>query len=292
MINQVAIMGLGLMGGSLGLALRSRHPAVKVHGYTRSAARGELARQRGAVDAIHADAAAAVREADIVVLCAPILSIPDQLRSVMDALKPGALVTDVGSTKAEVQRACVDVLAGRAATFIGSHPIAGSEQQGMEAARADLYDGATVVVTPDAGTDAVRTEVVAGLWRMVGAEVAIMTPGEHDQVLALTSHLPHVMASVLAVTVGRPGLRPDLPHYCGTGYLDTTRIAEGGVDIWMDIVKTNRTALLDELKVFRGNLDRLIEKLEQNKFAAIEGILAEGKSSRRAFTEYGHSIDK
>lgn len=287
-MTHVAILGLGLMGGSLGLALKSRHPAVKVHGFTRSKERGQLAIKRGAIDHFYDQPGDAVRTADLVILCAPILSIPEQLISVRDCLKDDAVVTDVGSTKVDVQKECLKILKGRGAVFVGSHPIAGSEQQGMDAARADLYEGAMVVVTPDPGNQANKVQAVKNLWTNAGADVYEMRPEEHDQILALTSHLPHIMAVILAVTVGRPGLRKDIPQFCGTGYEDTTRIAEGGIDIWMDILKTNHRPILQELLVFREKLNQFIEKLEENEFTAIERALNEGKNSRKAFTDYGN----
>ena len=290
-MNDVAILGLGLMGGSLGLALKHVRPDIKIHGHTRSAARGQCALDRGAIDHFHTSPEDAVRSADVVVLCAPILSIPDQLTSVVSALKPGSVVTDVGSTKVDIQRRCRDLLAGRPAVFVGSHPIAGSEQQGMEAAKVDLYRKAMVVITPDPGTERAAIETVRELWTLSGAVVTEMTPEEHDRVLALTSHLPHIMAALLAATVGRPGQRADLPAYCGPGYRDTTRIAGGGVDIWLDILKTNRTPIVQELTVFRQKLDDLIEKLELHEDSAIERALIEGKTSREAFTDYGHQYN-
>jgi prephenate dehydrogenase len=287
-MKDVAILGLGLMGGSLGLALKRRFGAsITVHGHTRSIARGELAIKRGAIDRFHPVPADAVRAADVVVLCAPILSIPAQLASVRDGLKAGAVVTDVGSTKEVIQQQCRDLLAGRPVHFIGSHPIAGSEQQGMEAAQDDLYEGAMVVVTPGPGDSPSAVDVVTALWQGVGAVVCTMTADEHDRVLATTSHLPHLLASLLAVTVGRPGLRPDLPAFCGAGYRDTTRVAEGGTDIWVDILMSNQAAILNELRIFRQNLDGLIEKLEHRDISAIERTLEAGRISRKEVTEYG-----
>lgn len=287
-MTEVAILGLGLMGGSLGLALKARRTGIVVHAYTRSEERGRQAVARGAVDHLHATPGDAVRNADIVVLCAPILAIPGQLTLIKHALKRGAVVTDVGSTKADVQKECIRLLDGDAATFVGSHPIAGSEQQGIEAARADLYVDAMVIITPEPSMDEAAVNAVRRLWELAGARICEMDAAEHDRILALTSHLPHVMASILAATVGRPGLRQDLPEYCGTGYEDTTRIAEGGVDIWMDIIKSNREPILQELLVFRQKLDLFIEKLEAKRFTDIEGALTEGKNSRKAFTDYGN----
>lgn len=285
----VAIFGLGLMGGSLGLALkRGQSGDWTVHGYTRSKARGQLALDRGAIDHLHEDPVDAVGMADVVVLCAPILAIPDQLKPLVSALKPEAVVTDVGSTKVVVQADCEALLAGSRAVFIGSHPIAGSEQQGMDAARDDLYDGSITVITPAEQAPVEAVQRVTELWVAAGSNICAMRPEEHDRILASTSHLPHVVAGLLAATVGRSGRRPDIGKFCGTGFRDTTRVAKGGAEIWRDILMTNRTAILEEMHVFRDNLDRFIEKLEQNQFADIEGLLEEAKATRQAMTNYGN----
>jgi len=290
-MNVVAILGLGLMGGSLGLALKRRKPDIIIQGHTRSPGRGAMALERGAIDTFFKSADEAVKNADIVVLCAPIMSIPAQLESIVSSLKPGALVTDVGSTKQVIQDKCREILAGRDACFIGSHPIAGSEQQGIEAARHDLYEEAMVVITPSGDEARSSVATITSLWSDIGAQVCEMSPLEHDKILATTSHLPHIMSSLLAATIGRPGLRADLPAFCGTGYRDTTRIAEGGTDIWIDIVKSNRPAIIKELFKYRENLNLFIEKLELSEFIAIEEILNAGKTSRKAFTEYGNQIN-
>ena len=290
-MSDVAILGLGLMGGSLGLALKQRKPETRIHGFTRSAERGNLAIQRGAIDAFYQEPGLAVKQADVVVLCAPIMSIPTQLESILSFLKPGAVVTDVGSTKLFIQTACRRLLENHPAVFIGSHPIAGSELQGMDAARADLYENAMVVVTPEGDEPRSALELVNNIWIDVGARVCEMPPREHDHVLATTSHLPHIMASLLSSTVGRPGLRDDLPAFCGTGYRDTTRIAAGGTDIWIDILKSNQSAISQELMEFREMLSRFIEKLDRSEFIAIEEFLNEGKTSREAFTNYGNQIN-
>jgi prephenate dehydrogenase len=288
LIESVGILGLGLMGGSLGLALKRGGTPVTVHGFTRSCERGELALSRGAIDCFHDDPREAVKQADVVVCCAPILAIPDQVASILDALKPGAVVTDVGSTKTVIQASCRELMAGREACFIGSHPIAGSEQQGMEAAKADLYNGAMTVITPDDDAPEEAKARVRELWERCGSCVVSMSPEEHDKVLAATSHLPHMMSSLLAATIARPGGRDNLACFCGTGYRGTTRLATGGTDIWLDILKTNRDAITVELKAYEEKLRSLIEKLEAGSFSAIEAVLEEGKSARRAFDDYGN----
>jgi prephenate dehydrogenase len=288
-IRTVSIHGLGLMGGSLGLALKQvLGDAVTVHGYTRSVARGEAALARGAIDVWHEDAAASARAAQVVVLCAPICAIPDQLAPLVEVLGEGAVVTDVGSTKEELQRICTGQLAGRSAVFVGSHPIAGSEQQGIEAARSDLYQKSVTVITPDAATPDRAVALVRDLWTTVGSTVVATTPAEHDRLLAATSHLPHLIAGLLALTVAGTGGRTDIGRFCGSGFRDTTRIAEGGIEIWRDILATNRSAILEALTAYRGRVDGLMELLAKNDGSGIEAVLKEAKAARRAVIDYGN----
>jgi len=291
-MKEVAIIGLGLMGGSLGLALKKASPVLRVVAVSRSPDKGQQAVKKGAADVAITDAARAVAGADVVVCCAPILSIPVQVDSIVRHMKKGSVITDVGSTKADLQNRCMDLVKSNpGTTFIGSHPIAGSEQQGMDHARADLYRGNLVVLTPDASHSAEQKSRVRDLWELAGGVVVEMSPEVHDKTLAATSHLPHMIASLLAETIGRAGMRPDLHRFCGTGYRDTTRIATGGVDIWLDILKSNRDAIAHELKEFKKELDDLIEKLERKDFSAIEKHLMEGKQARQAFTHYGNHIN-
>ncbi len=281
-MKRVAVIGLGLMGASLGLALKARGFGGRVAGYARRAATREAALAQGSVDEVHDDPAQAVQDADLVVYCTPILTIPDLVAVSVPHLKAGAIVTDVGSTKAELERQIVPQLADSAATFVGSHPVAGSEQQGLDAARADLYDGAMVIVTPPPATSASpAVEQVRAFWSQLGAWVEVMSATEHDRLMARTSHLPHLVASVLALTVGREGEASRTGRYCGTGFRDTSRIADGSPDVWHDIVHTNRTALAGELAAFRDALTALIDQLAQEDSEGIRTALETARTARR-----------
>ncbi len=179
------------------------------------------------------------------------------------------------------RRACWDLLRGKPAVFVGSHPIAGSEQQGIDAAKANLYEGATVVVTPVADSPTAAVAQVESLWRDVGAVVHRMTPEEHDRTLALTSHLPHLTAALLAVTVGRDGGDKRLAAFCGSGFRDTTRVAEGPPEIWDDILKTNQAQILAELKALGREVQDLAAVLERGDFAAAAAFLVKARAARR-----------
>lgn len=273
----VAIIGLGLMGGSLGLALRERRLA-RVTGYARRAETAQAAVACGAVDACADTASAAVAEADVAVFCTPVLTIPDLVRECRNAFRPGCAVTDVGSTKAELDGSVQHALAGTGAIFVGSHPMAGSEKSGLEAARADLYEGAVTAVTPGVhATDDAVTRV-CDLWSGVGSRVVRLEAAEHDALVARTSHLPHLVAALLVMAAARPPAAAG--PFCGPGFRDTTRIAGGSPDMWHDIVKTNRAALLAELRAFGSDVERLTGLLEREDYDGIKGLLEEARTRR------------
>jgi len=284
MIESVTIVGMGLMGGSLGLALRARKVAVR--GYARRAEARQQALAGGFVDTVHDSASAAVAGADLVVLCTPVLTMPALARDIRDALKPGCIVTDVGSTKQWLAGELQSALAGSGAVYVGSHPMAGSEKVGMEAARADLYEKACVLVTfGDDAPGIASAEVLRGFWESVGAAVTFMTPEAHDRLIARTSHLPHLMAALLVAAVGRGGnwVFP----FCGPGFRDTTRIAAGSEDVWHDIVKSNAAAIRDELDVLRAGMDDLCGKIDAGDFEGVRALLADCRQQRESFRNRG-----
>jgi len=263
-MKTIAIMGLGLMGSSLGLALKKRGVDVEVRAYARRAETRDIALSLGAADSVFGDPAEAVAGADVVVFCVPILTIPELAKTCLPGLSPEAVLTDVGSTKAELATLMNELLSVTDVVFVGSHPICGSEQEGIEAGDADLYEGAVTVVTPKA--DAVEGTVseVSNLWKSVGSTVRVMSPEKHDEILASTSHLPHMVAATLVRCV-------DDGLFCGTGFCDTTRIAAGSPEVWSDIVRTNAPALKSALADFRGQLeelDALIDSGDGDKLSA------------------------
>ena len=277
--KNLAILGYGLMGASLALALRKRGYTGRILGYARREETRRRALELHMADAVFDDPAEAVREADITVICVPIWTTARLAESVVAALKPGAVVTDVGSTKSRLLAAMEPLFAGSKAFFIGSHPIAGSEKTGIEAGHPDLYEGRLTVVCPSADTPADAKEAVADLWRSTGSEVVEMSPAEHDATLASTSHLPHMVAAAVARSVaGRdPEQRAD---FCGTGFKDTTRVASGSADMWVDIIDTNRAALEAELDRFHEELQGLIDILRSGNSDDIRRWLEEAAAAR------------
>ncbi len=272
--QNIAILGLGLMGASLALALKKRGFPGRISGYARREETRRQALETGMLDAVFADPADAAREADIVVVCVPIWTIAKLAQQIVGALKPGAVVTDVGSTKSELLKTMAAVFKDSAAHFVGSHPIAGSEKTGIEAGDPELYQGRLTVVCPSEGA-----AQISRIWQAVGSEVVEMSPEAHDSMLASTSHLPHMVAAALARSVadGDPSKKA---AFCGTGFRDTTRVASGSADMWVDIIDTNRAALEVELDRFHQELRGLIRILRSGHGEDIRNWLEEASDAR------------
>ncbi|HZT79201.1 MAG TPA: prephenate dehydrogenase/arogenate dehydrogenase family protein [Gemmataceae bacterium] len=275
-IHTLTIVGVGLIGGSVGLAARRRGVARHVVGVGRQAASLEQARALGAIGEGCLDLAAAVRNAEIVVFCTPVDGIAEQVVTAAASCPPGALLTDAGSTKAALVRE-VEARLPAGARFVGSHPLAGSEKRGPQHADADLFQDRLTVLTPTPRTDPAAVERASSFWRALGSRVRLMSPEEHDRALAVTSHLPHLVASALAGM-----LPPELHELTATGFRDTTRIASGDPSIWTGIFRHNREAVLDALERFTDRLDEFRRALEAGDAAALNDLLAQGKKVRDA----------
>ena len=281
LFNRVAIIGLGLMGASLGLALKQRRIAKMVAGFARRPETRKKALAGKIVDVACKRIEDAVRGSDFIVLCAPVSVIPGMMKSVLDGeLSQGAIVTDVGSVKSHIAAEAEKTFRDGNAEFIGSHPIAGSEQQGLESARADLYHGMVVALTPTPRSSKKALLIAGKFWRALGTDVIVVSPAEHDRVVACTSHLPHVIAALLAGIVGRDRTGC-YAGFCGTGFRDTTRIAEGDPALWRDIIENNAHNLLIELGAFEKELKKIIAGLKKGRPGAAEKCLVRGRECRR-----------
>ncbi|MBT8046232.1 MAG: prephenate dehydrogenase/arogenate dehydrogenase family protein, partial [Pontiella sp.] len=208
---------------------------------------------------------------------------------IVPALKTGAVVTDVGSTKSELLNTMAPLFKDSAACFIGSHPIAGSEKTGFEAGNPDLYEGRLTVVCPSENTSMEAQQAVINLWKSAGSDVVEMSPEAHDAMLASTSHLPHMIAAALARSVanGDPAAKAD---FCGTGFKDTTRVASGSADMWIDIIDTNRSALEAELDRFHEELQGLIAILREGKGNDIRKWLEEAADDRNQILKFNRFL--
>jgi prephenate dehydrogenase len=274
----VAIVGPGLLGASFGLALRRRGLARSIVGIGRSQETLDAARAVGAIDDTATDLPAAVRGAELVVVCTPVDHIAADVVAAARA-EPAALITDVGSTKASIV-ATVESALPETARWVGSHPLAGGAKSGPAHASADLFVGRTVVVTPTALTgDEVRRRVQE-LWQSVGANVVVLSPADHDQAVASISHLPHVLASLLCGSTPAEHL-----PLAAAGFLGTTRIAAGSPAMWRAILLDNRTPILAALGRFAAGLHDFERLLAAGDGAGLEAWLARGKARRDALAD-------
>lgn len=280
LFQRAAVIGVGLIGGSLAWALRHHRLAGEVVGIEPDEVTLERARQRHLIDRGVTDPAAGVAGADLVVLAVPVGSVGELLAAIRPALAEGVLVTDVGSVKASVQAEAEGVLDG-AAVFVGGHPIAGTEDSGVEAALGDLFRGAQCVLTPTAATPDWALARLRALWEGIGSEVVVMGPAEHDEVLAATSHLPHMLAYALIQTFGALPERDQLERFAAGGFRDLTRIAGSDARMWRDIALANRDALLAMIDRFEYQLDTLREAIETGDGGTLEGFFSEARALRR-----------
>lgn len=260
------IAGVGLIGGSIAAAVRQRMPACRITGVGRSERRLEQARAQGLIDDYSTIPCSALTQAAFVVICLPVEHIADAVLEFSLNLNSDSVITDGGSVKGAIYSA-LQQRGGAPSQFVGSHPIAGSEQSGFEHADADLYQGRTCVITPE-GAPADLVKRVVRFWSAIGCRTIEMTAAEHDQVLALTSHLPHVMASVTAACV-----QPQHLALTGTGFRDTTRVAAGAADLWAGILLGNQKFVVDAMLRAEQILQELRLAVEAGDVVKIEAIL-------------------
>jgi len=273
-IKHVTVVGVGLLGGSAALAIKAHDPAVRVAGVGRRQVSLDAALQVGAIDTAHFDAAEAAEKSDLVVLATPVRAFEKHLKALAPALGANTLVTDVGSTKVRVVRMARRVL-GPGSWFVGSHPMAGSEQKGVLFSRADLFVGATCIITPTKDTPPQASDRIEAFWKTLGMHVVRRSPAAHDRAVARVSHLPHVLASLMMLLPGRGDL-----DVSATGFRDVTRLASGDPEMWRDILLTNRRAILAALDSFAEDTARLRELIDRDDGDAIEKFLVQAKRRR------------
>jgi prephenate dehydrogenase len=276
LFDTLTIVGVGLLGGSLGLAAKRRGLVRHVVGVGRDAARLADAKAAGAIDVVATDLVNGTANADLVVVCTPVDLIPKQVLEIAETAKHGCLVTDVGSTKQEIVAALAGKLPGRV-RFVGSHPMAGSEKKGSAHAVADLFENRVTILTPTADTDPSAVEKVQQFWKAVGCRVMTMTPAEHDRAVAFVSHLPHIVAAALAGSVD-----PALLSVSAGGFRDTTRIAAASAAIWEPIFRTNREQVLAACEAFAARFEAFRTLLAADDGPGLIHWLNEGKRVRDA----------
>ncbi len=275
-LRSVGIIGLGLLGGSLGLALQRAFPGLRRLGYSHRPVTRRKALAAGVVDEVCDRLGETLAGAQLVVLASPLGTFPEILRDLAPFLSAGTLVTDVGSTKVLPDRWARQYLP-RSVCFIGSHPIAGSEQRGVEFSRADLFDFANCIITPTRSAKAKDVTLLTTFWEKLGMQVSRMSPAEHDKLLARISHLPHVLATALVNSVD-----PKETLFCGRGFLDTTRIASGPSDVWRDILMTNADPVDRSISRLIKELTRMQTALREGKDERIQKLLGQARERRNA----------
>ncbi len=287
--QKITLVGVGLLGGSLGLAIKERKLASKVDGLVRRSASIAECEKLGVVDHATRDLTRAVEGADLVVLCTPIGRMTELAKEMLPALKKGAIVTDVGSVKGGVVAELEPMIAKAGGHFVGSHPMAGGEKMGVSAARADLFVNSLCIVTPSHNSDAEIVERVGEFWKAVGMRLITMSPGAHDDLVSRSSHLPHVVAAELANYVLSPVHPKEQALVCANGFRDTTRIASGSPEMWRDIALANRENLSRVLGVFIEDLQEFRLALESGDKKAIEEFFEKAKQRRDKWCGQGNS---
>lgn len=260
----VAIVGVGLIGGSLGRALRKSH-RYRVLGISRKSATLREAVRVGALDEASKNISA-VADADLIVVCTPVALIPPTIEKLLPFLKPSAIVTDAGSVKGDILRRVARWQKQGKLNFVGSHPLAGSHKTGVKASRSDLFFGSTVVLTPQGKT---RLNAIAALWKATGASVVTLSADRHDQAVALISHLPHLVAHALVQSVSRRSDTPLLKRLMAGSFRDTTRVAAADPDQWDQIFTANQSAVKQALMQFRQALVRLERSMGRPSFRSL-----------------------
>jgi prephenate dehydrogenase len=280
LFERVAVIGVGLIGGSFALALKQAKACAHVVGAGRNGANLRLALERGVIDSIAPDAVAAAHGADLVLLAAPVAQFPKLFRDVSSVLSPKSIVTDGGSTKRDVVLAARAAMGKKIAQFVPAHPIAGAEKSGAGAASADLFRDKRVIMTPLPENSEATVKKVRDAWSACGARITPMDPEEHDAILAAVSHLPHLLAYALVHDLAARENAAQLFAYAAGGFRDFTRIASSHPEMWRDICIANRDRLLQELDQYRGELDSICGLLQAGDAAGLEKVFADARESR------------
>ena len=283
--GRVLIIGLGLIGGSLAKALRQRNTCATVIGYDRDEDELQAGLRLGVIDVAADDLLAEVGSADVVVLAVPVKAMETVLAEIRPALRAETIITDVGSVKGNVIRAAEKLFGGVPAGFVPAHPIAGSEKSGVAAADETLFEHHKVIITPLPQSDPKAVTLISRMWQAVGSEVLQMDVERHDEVLAATSHLPHLLAFSLVDTLAQEQERTDIFRYAAGGFRDFTRIAASDPTMWHDIGLANKQAILQKIDEFTEGVEQLREAIENEDSLAMLGIFTRAKAAREHFSK-------
>jgi len=282
LINRLAIIGVGLIGGSLARVLREKGEVGEIVGIGRGAANLQRAVELGVIDRYEHDLVAGVVGADMVFIATPVCTIAEITATIAPQLPAGAIITDGGSVKEEIVAACEPLMpAGR--FFVGGHPIAGTEKSGVDASFSTLYRGKRCIITPTARTDSAALDKVSRMWRIAGSEVVLMDPVKHDKVVAAISHLPHMVAYSLVNSVGDyDGCDENILKYSAGGFRDFTRIASSDPVMWRDIAVQNRSAVLEMMDFFAAHYAELRRLVDESDGPGLERFFDRSRQHRES----------
>ena len=288
-MNKIVIFGVGLIGGSVALALKKTVAAPKIVGVGRNLENLKLALHLGVIDEAESNVAKAVTDADLILIATPVAQTPKILEAIIPHLGQNAVVTDAGSTKSDIEQYVIN--ASRQAKnpqhflsqFVGAHPIAGAEKSGVTAAKNDLFIGKNVVLTPNENTSAEAIKLVRELWQITGANVSEMTAQAHDQIFAAVSHLPHLLAFALVNNLANRPNAKQLFDFAASGFRDFTRIAGSSPEMWRDISLANKTALMNELEAYQSEISALQNLLKSEDSQGLQAMFEHASQARLAW---------
>jgi len=283
MFNQLGLIGCGLMGGSFALAMKRAGLVKRVIGYSKSPSTTERAKKLGVIDQVAESALLAVSGSDIVLIAVPVSATEAPFKAIRHLVEPGVLFMDVGSTKRDVVDAARRVLKERVGSFVPAHPIAGKEAAGITHADATLYSGRQVILTPLAQTAPELLQKATDTWAAIGAQVLRMTPENHDAAFGAVSHLPHMLAFAYFNSVARQPAGKDYLSLAGPGFRDFTRIAASDVEVWRDVLLSNREEVLKQAQRFRHTLDAMELAMKSGNAEALEDMIRSASDARGAW---------
>lgn len=277
MFKKITILGVGLLGASFALALKKNGLCNSITGYGRNRENLQKAKERDIIDSFEQDPASACRDADLIMLSTPVGSFLDLTKAISPALKKGAVLTDVGSVKGKLVREIEKIIPGHV-SYIGGHPIAGSDRSGIDSASAGLFRNAKCIITPTENSNPDALEKIHGLWKALGSDILTLNPEEHDRIYASVSHLPHLIAYAMVNTVA--DMDRSYLDFSGKGFMDATRIAASSEDLWNDICLLNRDNLVEVIAVFQKNLDMLNQYLKAGNSDSLKNAFRKARTLR------------
>jgi len=278
MLNKITIIGVGLIGGSLAKAIKANKLANIVCGYGRDQSRLEKAKKGNIIDELSTDMAEAIKDTDIVVIATPVGAFKQILQEIEPFISDQVIITDVGSTKTNIVKIVNEVLAKKSKCFVPAHPIAGKEKSGFEASVPDLFEDKKVIITPLENNAPESTQIIHDMWSGVGADVDFMSPVSHDELLGMTSHLPHMLAfSLVNYLVSQ---NPTASIYAGGGFKDFSRIASGDAVMWRDICLHNKDQIIDHINGYQATLSELKDAIDSDNSEKLELLFTTAKNTR------------